>query len=89
MSRVKDWLRTKMSIIELERIYGIKVGGDRKSDLNNSNLKNQSDISNQLNIDQSQLINYKKLQNLIPELQSLVEDGEMKATIGYKIWATV
>lgn len=74
-------------IMELERIYGIKNGGDRKSDLNNSNLITQKDLAEQLQIDQSQLINYKKLNDLIPELQSLIESGSMKATVGYKIWA--
>lgn len=73
-------------IMELERIYGIKHGGDRAS-LNYSNLVTQKDLAEQLQIDQSQLINYKKLNDLIPELQSLIESGSMKATVGYKIWA--
>ena len=75
-------------IIELERIYGIKNGGDRKSDLNNSNLKSQKQLAEQIGIDQSQLANYKKLTTLIPELQELIEDGELKATTGYKVATT-
>ncbi len=80
--------------MELERIYGIRQGsanenGDNKiGDLNNSNDQmTQKDLAEQLQIDQSQLINYKKLNDLIPEIQSLIESGSMKATVGYKIWA--
>lgn len=74
-------------IKELERIYGISHGGDRKSSLNFSNLKTQGDIASEFNIDQTQLINYKKLLKLIPELQELIETGEMPASIGYRVWA--
>ncbi|MDK2800589.1 MAG: hypothetical protein PWQ70_2208 [Clostridiales bacterium] len=72
-------------IQELERIYGIQYGGDRKSSLNNSNLKNQSDLAKELGIDRTQLINYKKLLTLIPELQELVENGTLSPTVGYKV----
>lgn len=74
-------------IRELERIYGIHHGGDRKSNLNNSDLKTQSDLANQLGISQDTITNYKKLNELIPELQSLVENGALKSTTAYKIWA--
>nr|WP_307897949.1 hypothetical protein [Clostridium botulinum] len=33
------------------------------------------------------MLNYKKLNELIPELQSLVETGALKSTTAYKIWA--
>ncbi|MGY0372503.1 hypothetical protein [Clostridium sp. JNZ J1-5] len=55
--------------------------------LNNSTSKTQSDIANQLDIDRTQYLNYKKLNDLIPELQSLVETGALKSTTAYKIWA--
>lgn len=42
-------------IVELERIYGIKNGGDRKSDLNNSKVITQSDKNNSPQITQSDL----------------------------------
>ncbi|OPD29750.1 hypothetical protein AL713_15860 [Clostridium botulinum] len=67
-------------IKELERIYGIYHGGDRKSNQNNLGLKTQQDLANQIGIDQRQLQNYKKLNELIPELQSLVETGDLKST---------
>lgn len=74
-------------IEELERIYGLKHGGDRKSSGNNFPLKSQSNLANEIGIDERQLRNYKQLNDLIPELQSLVETGAIKATVGYKIWA--
>ncbi|WP_457920558.1 hypothetical protein [Pseudobacteroides cellulosolvens] len=66
-------------ILELERIYGIRQGSEGKRSLesNNSTLKNQKELAEQIGIDRTQLINYKKLLTLIPELQSLIEDGEL------------
>lgn len=75
-------------ITELERIYGIRKGSAGKvSSLESDNLtpnKTQSDLANQLSISKQQLSDYKKLNNLIPELQSLVDDA-LKATTAYKI----
>jgi len=53
--------------------------------MNNSPQLSQSDLANQLDMDVSQLRNYKKLLTLIPELQELVESGEISSTIGYKV----
>ena len=75
-------------ISEYEKLCGIKRGNPQL--LNNSTIENkttQSDIAKQLGIDRTQLINLKKLQDLIPELQQMIENGSMKATVGYKIWA--
>ena len=71
-------------IVELERIYGIKNGGNRKSNINS---KTQKDLAEQINLTQQQLNRYKNLLNLIPELQDLVESDEVKSTVAYKIWA--
>lgn len=49
--------------------------------------KTQSDLAKQVGLDERQLRNYKKLNELIPELQTLVETGALKSTIAYKIWA--
>jgi len=73
-------------IMELERIYGIRQGGDRANQ-DNLDLKTQKDLADQVGISQQQLGDYKKLTTLIPELQQMVENGSMKATVGYKIWA--
>ena len=59
-------------IMELERIKGIKKGGDRISTvatLQNANLPSQKDLASELNITQNQLQRYKALTKLIPELQ--------------------
>lgn len=76
-------------IKELERIYGIKQGNNQfnGSEIISEANKTQSDLAEQIGIDQRQLQNYKKLNDLIPELQSLVENGTLKATTAYKIWA--
>ena len=78
-------LKMAKCIRELERIKGIKHGGDRKSNLQNANLITQSDLAEELHMTQDKLIRYKSLLNLIPELQDLVETGELKASIGYTV----
>ena len=67
-------------IAELERILGIKNGGDRKSDGHNVNLKTQTDLAEELKMSQKQLSRYKKLLDLVPELQTAVESGQISAT---------
>ena len=72
-------------IAELERILGIRNGGDRGNqykvaDTHNANLATQSDLAEKLKISQSQLSRYKKLLDLVPELQTAVEDGKISAT---------
>lgn len=82
-------------IVELERIYGIRQGSSNEKginqytscDQNNFGDKTQKELSSQLNMSDEQLRNYKKLNNLIPEFQELVEEGKLKATTAYKIWA--
>lgn len=75
-------------IMELERIKGIKKGNNQHNSLSdNLTSITQSDIAEELNISRQQLQDYKKLINLIPELQQMIENGSMKATVGYKIWA--
>lgn len=77
-------------IMELERIKGIRQGSAGKGSLEQDNLTpkySQEDLSNELQISKQQLQDYKKLTNLIPELQQMIENGSMKATVGYKIWA--
>lgn len=81
-------LKMAKCIRELERIKGIKHGG--KNQYNGGSEKNfpfqsQSDIAEELNITPQHLRNYKSLLNLIPELQDLVETGELKASIGYTV----
>ena len=65
---------------ELERILGIRNGGDRKSDEHNVPLKTQSDLAKELEMSTLQLRRYKKLLDLVPELQTAVESGQISAT---------
>lgn len=82
-------------IKELERIYEIRQGSNNEKGVNQytgdgnnfADQKSQQDLAKQIGIDQRQLQNYKKLNELIPELQSLVENNQLKATTAYKIWA--
>ena len=68
-------------IKELERIYGIKEGNNQYSgsEIISEAKKSQEDLANQIGIDERQLQRYKKLNELIPELQSLVEVGDLKS----------
>lgn len=74
-----------MRIKELERIYGIEHGGDRKSNTNNSVLKSQSDLATQMGISVDTLQNYKQLANMIPELSELVDTGIVTKTTALSI----
>lgn len=84
-------------IVELERIYGIRNGSaggigvnQYTNELESNNFteaKTQSDLASELNMTKQQLHNFKKLNDLIPEFQELVEEGSLKATTAYKVWA--
>lgn len=80
-------------IMELERIKGIRqgsAGGNGSNQYNKMLNPNNSDeakysqkqLATDLNIKQDTITNYKKLLNLIPELQQMIENGSMKATVG-------
>jgi len=69
-------------IAELERILGIKHGNNQHTERNGHNVesKTQADLAEELKMSQKQLIRYKKLLDLVPELQTAVEDGKISAT---------
>ena len=67
-------------IKELERIYGIKNGGDRKSEETKLPLKSQSELAEEFDMSKVQLRKYKSLADLIPELQDAVQSGKVTAT---------
>lgn len=68
-------------IKELERLYGIQNGGDRKSEPNYSELKkSQTDLAAQMGISVDTLQNYKMLAEMIPELEELVSTGIVTKT---------
>ena len=60
-------------IKELERIYGVREGRPEK--LPKVSEVNQSDIADMIGISVDTLNNYKKLTELIPELEDLVDTG--------------
>ena len=64
-------------IVELERIAGIKHGGDRKSSETEFPLVTQAELAKKFDMSQQQLLKYKKLVTLVPELQDVVESGEL------------
>jgi len=63
---------------ELERIYGIHNGGDRKSEENNLPLKSQEDLARELGITDVTLRNYKQLADMIPEIQAVRSKEKIK-----------
>lgn len=86
-------MKMALCILELERIKGIKKGGDRGNQYTLPKQHNvtlaysQEDMAKELHMTRQQLQRYKKLLNLIPELQDMVINKELSATVGYKIWA--
>ena len=69
-------------IKELERIYGIRDGSAGKADpkLSDGNVINQTDLAETIGISVDTLNNYKKLTEMIPELEDLVETGIVAPT---------
>jgi DNA-binding transcriptional MerR regulator len=72
--------KTAKRFEELERIYGIEHGGDRRSENrskpNNSVLiQTQKDLAKMLGISVDTIQNYKTLLKMIPELEDLVDTG--------------
>ncbi len=57
----------------MERIYGIKHGNNRYEI--NSPLKKEKDLASDMGMDVRTLQNYKKLTEMIPELEELVDTG--------------
>lgn len=77
-------------IWELERIKGVRQGSAGKVSLDGQNdhpKYSQKDLADEIGMKPRQIRRYKELLKLIPELQDMVENGSMKATVGYKIWA--
>lgn len=75
---------TKMGycVLELERIYGISHGNNRYTSKSghNVNSKTQDELAEELNVSKRQLSRFKKLTELVPELQEAVQTGKISAT---------
>lgn len=72
-------------IKELERIYGIQNGGNRGNqyimpDPKVSEVPNQEQLAEMIGVSVDTLNNYKKLTELIPELEDLVDTGILAPT---------
>ena len=69
-------------IKELERIYGVREGSANNKEINVSEKFSftQKDLSDELGIDERTMQNYKKLTELIPELEDLVDTGILAPT---------
>lgn len=82
-------------IVELERLYDIQRGGDRRSNSHNETLKtdgggevkNQEDIMDMLHIGRNTYYRAKSLPCLIPELQDGIQDGKITATTATELLA--
>lgn len=77
-------------IKELERIYGIKNGGDRGNQYKEAEpqiaeLPTQSDLASQFGMSVDTLNRYKQLADSIPEIQSLVETGIVTPSVARAI----
>lgn len=72
---------------ELERIYGITHGGNRSVPKPNNSVlvKTQKDIADEMGISVDTLQNYKKLTEMIPELEDLVDTGIVSNTTALAI----
>ena len=73
-------------ICELERIYGVRQGSNNPKGTNVGDTPlvgdvSQSDIANKLNTDMESYRRYKKLTTLIPELQDMVDSGNLTTTL--------
>ena len=85
-----------LRIRELERIYGIKQGGsgfygnkhtenNLETPNNSETLKTQEQLAKEMGISVDTLNNYKKLTEMIPELEELVDTGIAKPTTALAI----
>lgn len=74
-------------IKELERIYGVREGsaGNAEPKVSAGNIQTQRDLANTIGISVDTLQNYKKLTDLVPELQDWIETGILAPTTALAI----
>jgi hypothetical protein len=71
----------------LERIYGIKNGGNKLSRLSNGQSATQEELANKLGIDINTYRRSKKILELIPELQTMVDEKQITTSVASRILA--
>lgn len=72
----------------LERLYGIRNGGNRGNQyyaVPSNNLISQTKLAQDLNMSNETLRNYKKLTKLIPEIEKLIYEGVISTTTAVTI----
>lgn len=74
-------------ILELERIYGVSHGGDRKSNSDNTSLISQEELAKQYNMSIDKYRNSEKLLELIPELQDMIQEKTLSVTVASRVLA--
>lgn len=72
-------------LVELERIYGIHKGNHINENPQNADSKTQETLAKEIGISVDALNRYKKLTNLIPELQNMVEENQIYTTVASTI----
>jgi chromosome segregation ATPase len=77
-------MKTARCVRELEKIYGIKQGRPKKQDTLSGFRVNssQSQLAETIGITERQLRRLDKLNELIPQLQALIEQGSLSASTG-------
>ena len=79
-------------IKELERIHGIQHGNNQHGERIGNGFQSsltQEDLANELGITVKTLQNYKKLAEMIPELQEVIEDGTVSPKVARAVIARV
>ncbi|MEM5244340.1 ParB/RepB/Spo0J family partition protein [Thermoanaerobacter sp. CM-CNRG TB177] len=89
-------LKLARCLVELMRIYGIRRGGDRKSEVVNSSYQtakmsdsatefSQTYLAELIGISERHLRRIARLNNLIPEIQQLIDEGKLSTTEGVQL----
>lgn len=85
-SSIGSSIKLGRRIKELERIYGIKQGNNQHNeDPNNVGKLTQEDLLKRLGLNKETYRQAKSLANLSPEIQSLIEQGNISASTAARI----
>lgn len=71
---------------QYEKLCGVRQGSAGNPDRQFVGGMTQEEIARELGVDTKQIQRLKQLQTLSPELQQLIEDGEVKYTTALNVW---
>lgn len=75
-------------IAEYERLRGVRRGNNQFNRVhNNCESISQEVIAKELGVHVNTLVNLKRLNTLLPEIQEIISDGRISATTGFKLVA--